>query len=79
MTYDIRLKGRNKMADVTEIYITKEVAERLNINSSYLIRIAKKLIEDGELTDRDIRKAGKNTYLYNDKAIEVIQNSLIRV
>lgn len=64
--------------DVNKVFITKEVAERLDINTSYLIRLAKKLLEDGDITSSDMRIAGKSTYLYNEKAIEVIRNSLKR-
>ncbi|MCT4664838.1 MAG: hypothetical protein N4A45_06350 [Flavobacteriales bacterium] len=64
--------------DVNKVYITKEVANLLDINSSYLIRLAKKLLESGELTDSDIRIAGKSNYLYNERAISVIRNNLKR-
>lgn len=67
------------MVDVNEVYITKEVADELDINTSYLIRLAKKLLEDGEITDKDIRIAGKSTYIYNRNAIEAIQKNLKRV
>lgn len=66
------------MADVNEIYITKEVAEQLDINTSYLIRLAKKLFEEGKITNKDMRAAGKRNYLFNSTAVEVIRENLKR-
>lgn len=66
------------MADVNEVYITKEVADQLDINTSYLIRLAKKLLEEGKIANKDIRAAGKRNYLFNSTAVEVIRGNLKR-
>lgn len=64
------------MISVKDVYITKEVADKLDINTSYLIRLAKKLIEEGEITEDDMRAAGKRNYLFNGNAIEVLRKTL---
>lgn len=66
------------MPNVNEVYITKEVADKLNINTSYLIRLAKSLLECGKISPNDMRLAGKSTYIFNDIAITNIANSLKR-
>lgn len=66
------------MSDVNKVFITKEVADKLDLNSAYLIRLAKSLIEDGQLDDSDVRAAGKRNYIFNEKAIQVIKNNLKR-
>ncbi len=66
------------MVDVNEAFITKEVADKLSLNPAYLIRLAKKLLENGELSDTDMRPAGKRNYIFNEKAIEKIAESLKR-
>lgn len=66
------------MSDVNKVFITKEVADKLDLNSSYLIRLAKSLIEDGQLTNSDVRAAGKRNYIFNEKSIQVIKNNLKR-
>lgn len=66
------------MIDVTKVYITKEVAEKLDLNASYLIRLAKTLLENGEIDSNDMRSAGKRNYIFNDKAVESIEKSLKR-
>ena len=64
------------MVNVNEVFITKEVAEKLNLTTSYLIRLAKKLKNDGILSDNDVRLAGKSNYIFNRTAIEVIEKTL---
>lgn len=66
------------MSDVNKVFITKEVADKLNLNSAYLIRLAKSLIEDGQLDVTDVRAAGKRNYIFNEKAVQVIKNNLKR-
>lgn len=66
------------MVDVNKVHITKEVSEQLDINPSYLIRLAKSLVDSGELTSKDMRSAGKRNYIFNEKAIETIKNNLKR-
>jgi len=57
------------MSDVRDVFITKEVAEKLGINPSYLLRLAKSL----NLTDTEMREAGKRNYLFSKEAIEKIR------
>ncbi|MBN1075978.1 AraC family transcriptional regulator [Clostridium botulinum] len=64
------------MTDVNEVFITKEVSEQLDLSSSYLIRLAKKLQNEGFITDKDMRLSGKRNYIFNKKAVEVIKNSI---
>jgi len=62
--------------DVNEVFITKEVAERLDINPSYLIRVAKQMLNDEELTPKDLRMAGKRNYIFNENAFKKLQKRL---
>lgn len=66
------------MVNVNEVYITKEVAERLDINSSYLIRLAKKLLDNGDISSDDMRSAGKRNYIFNEKAVKALKDNLKR-
>lgn len=66
------------MIDVNKVYITKEVAEKLDLNPSYLIRVAKNLYDNGIINSSDMRSAGKRNYLFNDNAVEIIKNNLKR-
>lgn len=58
------------MTDVRKVYITKEVAERLGINPSYLLRLAKSM----QLSPSEMREAGKRNYLFSEEAVEKLQN-----
>lgn len=60
------------MADVREVYVTAEVARKLDITSAYLIRLAKSI----NLGEDNFREAGKRNYLFNDEAIKQIKKSL---
>ena len=53
------------VSDVRNVYITKEVAEKLNITSTYLIKLAKKI----GLDESEMREAGKRNYLFSDDAV----------
>lgn len=64
------------MANVHDVYISKEVADELNLNQSYLIRLAKDLKAEGIIMENDMRLAGKRTYLFTRKAISEIQNKI---
>jgi len=64
------------MNNVNNVFITKEVSEMLDINPSYLIRVAKMLLENGNIKSEDMRSAGKRNYLFNNNAIEEIRKSL---
>ena len=60
---------------VKDVFITKEVADKLKLNPSYVIRLAKSLIEENKLTEDDVRQAGKRTYIFTKKSIEIIKDN----
>lgn len=64
------------MVDVKDVFITKEVADKLDVNSSYLIRLAKKLKGEGLITDEDMRTAGIRNYIFNKRAVEVLGSKI---
>ncbi len=53
------------MSDVREVFITKEVADKLNITPTYLIRVALEM----NFSENEMRSAGKRTYLFNTQAV----------
>ena len=57
------------MSDVRNVYITKEVAELLNINPSYLLRVAKSM----NFSPSEMREAGKRNYLFSEEAVEKLK------
>lgn len=59
------------MADVREVFITREVADRLNLTPTYLIKLAKKI----GLNDQEMREAGKRNYLFSKEAIEKLEKN----
>ena len=64
------------MENVQKIKITSEVAKELDLNPSYLIRIAKELKKDEVITENDLRLAGKRNYLFNQRAINDLRKKL---
>lgn len=68
----ILLVGGENVANVQEVFITKEVAEQLGINPNYLIRLGKKI----ELNDKEMREAGNRNYLFSIEAIEKLKSAL---
>lgn len=58
------------MSDVTKVFITKEVAEKLSLNSSYLIKLAKKM----GLSEKEMREAGNRNYLFSEEAVKKLHN-----
>lgn len=57
------------MTDVRNVFITKEVAEILGINPSYLLRLAKSM----KLSPSEMREAGKRNYLFSQEAVEKLR------
>ncbi len=57
------------MTSVKDVFITREVAEKLNLTPTYLIKVAKKM----ELTDDEMREAGSRNYLFSKEAVEKLQ------
>lgn len=66
------------MSSVKDVFITKEAADMLDINSAYLIRLAKRLKEEGLISDDDMRTAGIRNYIFNKKAIEVLESKITK-
>lgn len=62
------------MTDVREVFITGEIAKKLDITPAYLIRVAKSL----DLPETDFRETNKGAYLYNKNAVEKIEAKLKR-
>lgn len=62
-------EGLSRMTDVRNVYITKEVAELLDINPSYLLRLAKKM----QFSPAEMREAGKRNYLFSKEAVEKLK------
>ncbi|EOS78940.1 hypothetical protein C817_03463 [Dorea sp. 5-2] len=58
------------MTDVKKVFITKEVADQLGLNASYLIKLAKKM----NLSDSEMREAGSRNYLFSEEAVEKLKN-----
>lgn len=61
------------MCDVNKVYTTSEIASKLDLNSAYLLRVVKDMLEKNELTDKDVRTAGKRNYIFNTKALIKLQ------
>lgn len=53
------------MTDVRKVYVTREVAEKLNLTPTYLIKLAKKL----NLSESEMRSAGSRNYLFSEEAL----------
>lgn len=77
MKFNVR-QGGVVMSSVKDVFITKEAADMLNINSAYLIRLAKKLREEGLISDDDMRTAGIRNYIFNKKAIKVLESKITK-
>lgn len=59
------------MTDVRKVYITREVAEQLNLTPTYLIKLAKKI----KLNETEMREAGSRNYLFSDEAVEKLMHA----
>lgn len=57
------------MSDVRKVFITKEIADELGVNPSYLIKVAKKM----ELKESEMREAGKRNYIFSIEAKEKLE------
>lgn len=57
------------MNDARKVFITKEAAEQLNLNPSYVIRLGKKI----GLEENEMREAGSRNYLFTEEAIEKLR------
>ncbi len=57
------------MTSVQDVFITREVAEKLNLTPTYLIKLAKKM----ELNDDEMREAGNRNYLFSKEALQKLE------
>lgn len=74
MTFDIKCDtlytGGENVTDVREVFITREVADELNLTPTYLIKLAKKM----GLNEMEMREAGNRNYLFSKEAVEKLRN-----
>lgn len=61
------------MCSVDKFFITSEIADELELNSAYLLRVVKEMIEKNELTKDDVRPAGKRNYIFSYKALDILK------
>lgn len=61
------------MCNVNKVYTTSEIAEKLDLNSAYLLRVVKGMLERKELTSNDVRASGKRNYIFNTNALTKLQ------
>lgn len=52
------------MTDVRNVFVTKEIADDLGINPSYLLRVAKQM----NFKESEMRDTGKRNYLFSIEA-----------
>jgi len=57
------------LTSVQDVFITREVAEKLNLTPTYLIKLAKTL----NLSDDEMREAGNRNYLFSKEAISKLE------
>lgn len=60
------------MSDVRLTFVTKELADKFDMTSNYIIQVAKSL----NLNESEMREAGKRTYLFSVEAVEKIRLKL---
>lgn len=74
LTFDIKTGiinvGGEKVTDVRKVYITREVADQLNLTPTYLIKLAKKI----GLNEAEMREAGSRNYLFSEEAIAKLKH-----
>ena len=58
------------MSDVRTVFTTSEVAEILEITSSYLLRV----VQTMHFTPEEFRSAGKRNYLFSQEAVDKLKN-----
>jgi hypothetical protein len=59
------MQGGERVTSVQDVFITREVAEKLNLTPTYLIKLAKNM----ELNDDEMREAGNRNYLFSKEAV----------
>ena len=61
------------MENVENVLITAEVAKLLDYETVHVIRVAKELLNQGIITEKDFRSAGLRTYLFNQEALKQLR------
>ena len=73
MTFDVERYiigvGGEKVTSVKDVFITREVADKLNLTPTYLIKLAKKL----QLSEDEMREAGSRNYLFSKDAVAKLE------
>lgn len=59
------------MSNVKTVFITREVAEMLELNASYIIKLARKI----GLSDIEMREAGRRNYLFSEEGVEKLRKA----
>lgn len=68
---DIFITGGEKVSDVRKVFITREVADELNLTPTYLIKLGKKI----KLSESEMREAGSRNYLFSEEAVQKLKNA----
>jgi hypothetical protein len=68
------LLGGVLMTDVRKVFISSEVAEKLNLTSNYLVTIAKTM----NFSEDEFRVAGKRTHLFSDEAVKKLSERFLK-
>jgi len=58
------------MSNIYEVFTTTEVAKILNITPSHVLRLTKSM----NLSENDVRSAGKRNHLFSKEAVKKLQN-----
>lgn len=73
LTFDVERyilgSGGEKVTSVKDVFITREVADKLNLTPTYLIKLAKKL----NLNEDEMREAGNRNYLFSKDAVAKLE------
>ena len=64
--------GGEFVSDVNTVFITREVADKLGITPTYLIKLAKKI----ELSQEEMREAGSRNYLFSEEGVQKLEYHL---
>lgn len=59
------------MADVRDVFITREVAEKVGLVPTYLIKLAKQI----NLDETEMREAGSRNYLFSKEAVNKLKKA----
>lgn len=60
--------------NVKNVYLTAEVADKLQVNQAYLLRTAKDLKLQNKITDTQMRESGKRNYIFSEEAVKLLED-----